>query len=90
MKDMINRGELPREEGTRLLDKMLSYSQITRSQASDGADEVSSATTEEAVRRALEQHDVPTRSEIQTLLLQLDDLAGKLDEIEQESLPSAD
>lgn len=80
MKDMISRGELAREEGTRLLEKLLSYSQQGGNSAEDPP-----ATDAEAVQRALDERDVPNRSEIEKLMDQLDTLAAKLDEIEREN-----
>ena len=83
MKDLISRGDLAREEGTRLLEKLLSYSQNDTSVNGDVA-EVTQESDLAAVQRVLDERGVPSRSEIQKLIDQLDTLADKLDEMEQD------
>lgn len=90
MKEMITQGEVAREEGLRMLEKLLSYGPLGRSAEDNGTVAAPPGDMEEAVRSLLEERDVPSRSEIQNLLDQLDDLASKLDLIEQEESASAE
>ncbi|MCO5187726.1 MAG: hypothetical protein M9928_16120 [Anaerolineae bacterium] len=90
MKEMITQGEVAREEGLRMLEKLLSYGPLGRTTENNDVEEVTLDSTEVAVRRMLEERDIPSRSEIQSLLDQLDDLASKLDLMEQEESASAE
>ncbi|MCO5182437.1 MAG: polyhydroxyalkanoate synthesis regulator DNA-binding domain-containing protein [Anaerolineae bacterium] len=90
MKEMITQGEVAREEGLRMLEKLLSYGPLGRTTENNGVEEAPLDSTEVAVRRMLEERDIPSRSEIQSLLDQLDDLASKLDLMEQEESASAE
>lgn len=73
---MISRGELAREEGLRLRDKLLSPG---------GFWPESLFPSEQEVEMVLKQHGIPTRQEVDTLAGQLDALSAKLDHLIAES-----
>lgn len=68
IKDLMAQGELAREDGLGLIDKLIG--RRARSAESD-------------IERALDRRGVPTRAQVDEIVKQLDALAAKLDEIEQ-------
>lgn len=72
VRDLISRGDLAREEGAQLLEKLLAYSeQAARPRFFREAD----------LEGALKRRGIPTREELNQLFRQLDQLAAKLDEM---------
>ena len=69
---LIAKGELAREEGQRLRDKLLS----PMFTAPDAA-----ALDDEELQRILENHDVPTRQELERLHTQIEALSTKLESV---------
>lgn len=74
VQELISRGELAREEGARLLDKLLSISEQTSRPR---------FLREIDVERALRRRGIPTREELSQLFKQLDQLTSKLEELTQ-------
>lgn len=72
LQTLISRGELAAEEGIRLRDKLL--------RPSEGAPG-SWWPSEEDLERVLDEREVPSQQDLQQILLQLEALASKLDEI---------
>lgn len=75
LQTLINRGELAKEEGLRLRDKLLSYR----------SDET--APTEPEVEHFLSRLGVPTRGELQHLTDQIEMLSTQIDNLLQEKEP---
>ncbi len=79
IQDLINKGELAREEGGRLLEKMLKYSdQLPRHRPA--------GSREHELERFLSRAGLPTREELNQLLTQLDVLTARLDELTESQL----
>ncbi len=74
---LMNRGELAREEGMKLRDKLIS--------SSSGLWPESLFPSEQEVETVLKQHGIPTRQELDTLYGQLDALSAKLDNLIEEN-----
>jgi polyhydroxyalkanoate synthesis regulator phasin len=74
MKLLIERGEMPEEEGLVLAAKLVKIG--NRSEAA--------ATADEAVKHFLRERGVPSRGDFEKLMKQLDALADKVDEIGQQ------
>jgi polyhydroxyalkanoate synthesis repressor PhaR len=70
---LISKGELAREEGIRLRDKLLSFSQRTDERMD-----------EDELTTFLNQHDIPTRDEIDLLNRQIQTLTAQLDGLLEE------
>lgn len=79
LQTMISRGELARDEGLRLRDKLLSPG---------GLWPESLFPSEQEVETVLKQHGIPTRQELDTLYGQLDVLSAKLDSLIAENTVS--
>ena len=75
LQELIRRGELAAEEGIRLRDDLLD-------QAQSPAD--TPRLSEQELEQALHKRGVPTHEDIQLILVQLDTLAGRLDELTTE------
>jgi polyhydroxyalkanoate synthesis regulator phasin len=73
---LINRGELAEDEARRWRDKLL---------ADDIAPAETSELDEDAIQRMLDERGVPSRTDLQTLSQQLEDLMRKMEEIETDS-----
>lgn len=69
---LISKGDLAREEGMRLRDKLMS----PMFTAPDAA-----AIDDEELQRILESHDVPTRQELERLHAQIEALSAKLETV---------
>lgn len=65
---LISKGELAKEEGTRIRDKLLSFSQRSDENVDD-----------EELSHLLDQHDIPTREELDHLNQQIQTLTRQLD-----------
>jgi polyhydroxyalkanoate synthesis repressor PhaR len=85
LQSLINKGELAREEGLKLRDKLLSPAlRITGSILPDS----------EEMDKLLAEHKVPSRRELDRLNAQLEELSAKLDgmiqqaELNEQSLPT--
>lgn len=74
VQELIGRGELAREEGARLLDKLMSIGEQTPRPR---------FLREIDVERALRRRGIPTREELSQLFKQLDQLTSKLEELTQ-------
>lgn len=72
---LVSKGELARDEGIRLRDRLLSFSSQTSDEAFD----------EEELELLLDQHDIPTREEIDHLHQQIRTLTTKLDDLLQQA-----
>lgn len=70
--ELINKGELAKEEGLRLRDKLLSFSGQESEMTQEG---------EEEVQTFLSKHDLPTREEIDRLNRQIDTLTEQLNQL---------
>jgi polyhydroxyalkanoate synthesis repressor PhaR len=70
LQELISKGELAKEEGLRLRDKLLSFS----GQETDPADR-----EEEELQTLLSKHDVPTRVEVDRLKQQIEMLTQQLE-----------
>jgi polyhydroxyalkanoate synthesis repressor PhaR len=77
LQSLLDRGELAREDVSRLRDKLLS------DPVRIAADKVTSTAAETAneIEKIVRARGVPTREEVQILIAQLDDLAGKIDSL---------
>jgi polyhydroxyalkanoate synthesis regulator phasin len=73
---LIHRGELDREEGLCLLDKLIAHGRKTRGGLQP---------SEQELDRLLIEKGVPTRDDLQKLIRQLDTLAVKIDEMNEKS-----
>jgi polyhydroxyalkanoate synthesis repressor PhaR len=73
VKDMVSQGELAREEGLGMIDKLIGRgNKATRKDSADIE-----------IERALDRRGVPTRDQIDDIVKQLDALSSKLDEIDE-------
>ncbi|MGB5057272.1 MAG: polyhydroxyalkanoate synthesis regulator DNA-binding domain-containing protein [Candidatus Promineifilaceae bacterium] len=82
LQSLTERGDLAKDEATRLREKLLS-------DPARMAEEKLNATASE-IEKIVRSRGIPTRDEVQTLITQLDDLAGKIATItvqEQENHP---
>ncbi|MBK6328295.1 MAG: pesticidal protein Cry15Aa [Chloroflexi bacterium] len=82
LQSLTERGDLAKDEATRLREKLLS-------DPARMAEEKLNATASE-IEKIVRSRGIPTRDEVQTLITQLDDLAGKIAAItvqEQENHP---
>lgn len=70
LQDLTNRGELAREEATRLRGKLLSPIHFGREPE---------ANDDQSIERLLGAHGVPSQEELERLHLELQDLSAKLD-----------
>ncbi len=70
LQDLTSRGELARDEASRLRDKLLSP--IHFGHDSTGSDD-------QTIEKALNAHDVPSREELERLHAELQELSAKLD-----------
>lgn len=78
---MISMGEIAKEEGLRLRDKLLSpASRLSSSLLPDVED----------VDKLLNEHNIPSRGELDRLNAQLEELSGRLDEMLQQSESTAE
>lgn len=75
IQELIKRGELLETEGHRLLEKLLTF----------GEPLVRKPPTQEQVERIIEARELPTRTELDRILTQLEELSDKLDEITKSS-----
>jgi polyhydroxyalkanoate synthesis regulator phasin len=75
VRSLISRGELSEEEGGSLLQKLLSQGK----EMAAGA-----LPHEEDVERVLSKRGIPTSSDLERISAQLDELAEKLDRLQQE------
>lgn len=75
---LISKGELARDEGIRLRDKLLSFS------GQGSVEELD----EEDLASLLSQHDIPTREELEHLNLQIQSLTMQLDTLLEKSRPA--
>jgi polyhydroxyalkanoate synthesis repressor PhaR len=73
---LISRGELSEDQGRSLLDKLLSLT------AQQNDENVSGL--EEEVTRAIEERKIPTRSDMDRIIEELNTLGDKLDELKKE------
>lgn len=78
IQDLVSKGELAREEGGRLLEKLLKYSELPRNRPA--------APREHELERLLSRAGLPTREEVNQLLAQLDLLTARLDELTEAQL----
>lgn len=76
---LINRGELAREEGLHLRDKLLALGRTPASDKAPGDDEVA---------ELLAAHDIPTRDDLADLLNQLEALTLKLETLTDDNPPT--
>lgn len=80
---LINKGELAKEEGSNLRDKLMSFSILQNNELPDGQD----------LGSLLSRHGVPTRGDIERLNDQIEALTMQLDgviEQKQASVPAGD
>ena len=73
---LVSQGELTQEESYRLLDKLLSQEQSVRG---------GSWPDEQDLQRLLAERGVPTRDDFRQIVQQLDELAGKLQELSRDT-----
>jgi polyhydroxyalkanoate synthesis repressor PhaR len=77
LQSLMERGELARDEVSRLRDKLLSDPvRITEDKINSAAHE-----TANEIEKIVRARGIPTREEVQTLITQLDDLAGRIDSL---------
>ena len=72
---LISRGELSEDQAQNLLDKLLSFA------APQSREEISHL--EQQVTRVIEERKVPTRSDMERIIEELDELGDKLDKLGQ-------
>jgi polyhydroxyalkanoate synthesis repressor PhaR len=72
LQSLISRGELATEEGLRLRDKLLRQNEVSPE---------TRWPNEEDLERVLDERGVPSQQDLQQILVQLETLASKLDEI---------
>jgi polyhydroxyalkanoate synthesis repressor PhaR len=77
MQLLISKGELAKEEGTRLREKLLSFS----------SQQAEPAATDEDLEQLLSQHGIPTRDEIELLNQQIQALTVQLDNLLAQTAP---
>lgn len=69
--ELVRRGELLESEGHRLIEQLLALGEI----------HAQKTPTEEQIEQVIDERNLPTRRELDQILLQLDELSDKLDEI---------
>ncbi len=82
LQELINKGELAREEGLRLRTKLLSFSSREGAQNEPNGDE-------DEIETLLTKHGVPTRDELERLNQQIETLTIQLDALIQEKNSNA-
>lgn len=73
VQDLVSRGELARDEGSRLREKLLS---LSRNHEGSWLDEAE-------LQEALQRQGVPSRDELQAIMKQLDELTAKLEKLQE-------
>lgn len=76
LQSLISRGELAAEEGLRLRDQLLRQSEVSPG---------SRWPSEKDLERVLDERGVPSQQDLQQILVQLEALASKLDEMEPDA-----